>query len=78
MTTREQIVAAAREADPFITDDWFDHHKEADFVEIERFYAIAFEAGRRLEREECAQTCEEYQGSAETCAAAIRARGDSK
>jgi len=61
--------------------------------EIERLYAIAFEAGRQAEREECATLCdmhadgwEKNPGSnpmagyvaSSNCAFTIRARGDMK
>lgn len=60
--------------------------------EIERLYAIAFEAGRQAEREECAKVCEalgsDYKGrfgeddslflASSECADTIRARGDTK
>lgn len=62
--------------------------------EIERLYAIAFEAGRQAEREDCAKVCESQEGKTvyggspgnywkriakpRDCAVEIRARGDTK
>lgn len=42
--------------------------------EIERFYSIAFDAGRQAEREECAKVCESIKSNWNYCAEAIRAR----
>jgi len=82
MTTREQIIAAARESDP-----GFGSHtlggSVVGFDAVERFYTIAFEAGRVAEREECAKVCDEKwkretNFDAYFCGKAIRARGDTK
>ena len=89
MTTREQIIAAARIADPSINEETVDFLDEDGMEKLERFYSIAFEACRVAEREACAKVCEstypEYGGDNpfcfETpveCAEAIRARGDMK
>jgi hypothetical protein len=55
------------------------------FPSLERFYAIAFEAGRVDEREECAKVCENeacggsaFNSASNYMAKAIRARGDTK
>lgn len=54
MNTRDEVLAMAREAgideydNGLITTDQF----------AERFAALAFEAGRKAEREECAKVCE--------------------
>ena len=82
MTTREQIIAAAEEAGihrrrtPEGTTEVFCW--EDDVV---RLYAIAFEAGRVAEREECAKVCESLPSLwpterviADECSSAIRAR----
>jgi len=75
MTTREHIIAAARKADP-----GFGSHtlggSVVGFDAVERFYAIAFEAGRVAEREECAKLA--TINRADLTAEAIRARGDMK
>ena len=87
MTTREQIIAAAKEASKGEPLMGMTPPEIIQFVE--RFYAIAFEAGRIAEREEGAKVCEstypEYGGANpfcfETpveCAEAIRERGDTK
>lgn len=82
MTThdKDKIIAAAKEvgmpqgaSDDFHTTLWL-----LWYPEIKRFYAIAFEAGRQAEREECAALCEYlpvgcgFEGR--TFADAIRAR----
>jgi len=61
MTTREQIIAAAKEVDaeinihgPDETTDRISMHPS----QLEAFYAIAHEAGRVAEREECAKVCD--------------------
>ena len=76
MTTREQIIAAARQAgclhaqrpEGYVV---YDHQLIA-------FYAIAFEAGRVAEREECALICDDHADDPVYCGEAIRARGESK
>ncbi len=61
MTThdRDKIIAAAKEADSgFTGDESFNLGTSLVGLEaIECFYAIAFEAGRQAEREECAKVC---------------------
>ena len=61
MTTRKRISALRNECDDFAEQTLQckgefhpDFHKIAD----ERFYNIAFEAGRQAEREACAKVCE--------------------
>jgi len=80
MTTREQIIAAAKLSEIVSANYRYDSTDEADWIDIERFYTIAFEAGRIAEREECALTVEtESQDSTRyDFAQAIRARGDTK
>jgi len=79
MTTREQIISAARESDP-----GFGSHtlggSVVGFDAVERFYTIAFEAGRVAEREECAKACDEIAeaDNGYWCAMTIRVRGESK
>ena len=77
--TQEQVIAWAREAgDAEGLSEFFFHPV------IERFAALAYEAGRKDENEACAKVCEEYQDSVDRhkwpngyeCAAAIRARRD--
>ena len=80
-TDREQIIAAAKEAGikltPFVVDD-----EEYDFCEVEmdddenleRFYAIAFEAGRQAEREDCAKAVEQGTLGGKWCGDIIRER----
>ena len=78
MTThnRDKVIAIAEEVKA--NNDMFGDFSVA-------LYAIAFEAGRQDEREECAKVCEsgsilDYDSvaTAENCAEAIRARGDTK
>ena len=93
MTThdRDKVIAAAKEADSgFTGDESFNLGTSLVGLEaVERFYAIAHEDGRKVEREDCAKLCEstypEYGGAnpycfetPSECAEAIRARGDSK
>ena len=59
MTTREQIIAAAKKVDPSINEETVDFNDEDGMKKLEVFYAIAFEAGRVAEREECAKLCED-------------------
>lgn len=54
MTTREEIIAAAKEVDPSINDATVDFLDEDGIEKLTKFYAIAFEAGRQAERKECA------------------------
>ena len=51
MTTREQIIAAAKECFDCLADGRGRTDYSADEYGIEKFYAIAFEAGRVAERE---------------------------
>jgi hypothetical protein len=67
MITREQIDAA-------ITDAMKNWAEDTTF--IERIYAIAFEAGRVAEREDCEKLA--TINRADLTAEAIRARGDTK
>ena len=88
MTThdRDKIIALREEADKFATNELpceGEYHPDFHTVSDERFYAIAFEAGRQAEREECANVCESIDSLASSnppmlCAKAIRARGDMK
>ncbi len=92
MTTREQIIAAAKECFDCYEDGRGRLEYSADEYGLERFYSIAFEAGRVAEREECAKVCDglaaTYLGdfaeddslymAAKECSEAIRARGDTK
>jgi hypothetical protein len=81
--TRDEIVKMAMRA----YGDWFPNVPIPN--ELERFAALAYEAGAAAEREACAEVCEEqgkgrkamehyaaltYSGSAHDCAATIRAR----
>lgn len=52
-TDREQIIAAAKECNAFFDVIAFGRNDGTLFStnELERFYAIAFEAGRQAERE---------------------------
>ena len=73
--TQEQVIAWAREAGLVMYD--YEHPS------LERFAALAYEAGRKDENEACAEVCEEYQDAVDRhrwpngyeCADAIRARG---
>ena len=69
MTThdRDKVIAAAREAR--INKTW---NSPEWYIVFERFYAIAFEAGRVAEREECAKLA--TINRADLTAEAIRAR----
>ena len=58
MTTREEVIAAAKEVDPSIDETTVDFDDEVGMKKLERFYAIAYESGRQAEREECAKVCE--------------------
>jgi len=90
MTTREQIIAAAKECFDCYEDGRGRFEYSADEYGLERFYAIAFEAGRVAEREECAAyfnnaaKITDVSSRANTrniytaVATAIRARGESK
>lgn len=70
--TQEQVIAWAREVG-FATS-WTEAAGEA----LERFAALAYEAGRKDENEACAEVCDEQDHDgvmiAKDCAAAIRAR----
>ena len=46
MTTREQIIAAAKLSEIVSANYRYDSTDEADWIDIENFYNIAFEAGR--------------------------------
>jgi len=88
MTTRKQIVAAAKECFDCYEDGRGRFEYSADEYGLERFYAIAHEAGRVAEREDCAKVCDIQKTkntdlfpydlslsiSANECADAIRAR----
>ena len=52
MTTREQIIAEAKECFDCLADGRGRTDYSADEYGIEKFYSIAFEAGRVAEREE--------------------------
>lgn len=81
MTThdRDKVIAAAKEC----------YHPYSEWsIDLARFYAIAFEAGRVAEREACAVVCERLISGdgicadnevwIHDCAEAIRAREDRK
>jgi hypothetical protein len=77
MTThdRDKVIAAAKEA------GMFNSIPLSKLLPLELFYAIANEAGRVAEREECAKVCEELPSLwpterviADECSSAIRAR----
>jgi len=71
MTTNE-IIAMAREADPFGEDGRLFAMASVAPGTLERFAALV----AAKEREACAQVCESWGGrDYEKCAAAIRARG---
>jgi hypothetical protein len=86
MTThdRDKIIALREEADKFATNELScegEYHPDFHTVSDERFYAIAFEAGRVAEREECAKVCDNLSSKwpiddnmIDMCAKAIRAR----
>jgi len=82
MTTREQIIAASKESRLEILHIKDANRKEWRVIdlalpELERFYAIAFEAGRNAEREECAKLVEDSDSDGpdpRELAEAIRAR----
>jgi hypothetical protein len=81
MTThdRDKVIAATKECFDCYEDGRGRFEYSADEYGLERFYAIAYEAGRVAEREECVQMCDNmvlYTGF--DCAEAIRARGDTK
>ena len=80
MTTREQIISAAKQCFDCYEDGRGRLEYSADEYGLERFYAIAFEAGRVAEREECAALCDEIAeaDNGYWCAMTIRARGDTK
>ena len=77
MTThdRDKVIAAARESQLAYQSDVM-----LSLDELEAFYAIAHEAGRVAEREECAKVCDEIAeaDNGYWCAMTIRARGDTK
>ena len=81
MTTREQIIAAAKQADPGFAGGPDADGTMADSIvgidAVERFYTIAHEAGRVAEREEIAKLGVDFL-STEFFLKAIRARGDTK
>ena len=75
MTTREQIVAAALKVG-LGEEFWLSNQHpnfEAEIGMLEKFYAIAFEAGRVAEREETNR-----RPLPDNTAPYIRARGDTK
>lgn len=83
--TREDIIRMAMEAD-FIPIAVLNHaeslHRFADLVLADNssmVWQTGCEAGRRSERESCAQLCDRFANrmmTAEECADAIRARGN--
>jgi hypothetical protein len=85
---RDKIIALREEADKFATNELScegEYHPDFHTVSDERFYAIAFEAGRQAEREECAKYIENQSlpdAYSEPCLAwfaeDIRARGEVK
>jgi len=62
MTTRKEVIAAAKEVGAqtriYEKSPGLDYY-QFETAQLERFYAIAFEAGRQAEREECAKVCED-------------------
>lgn len=94
MTThdKDKIIAAAKEAGAKFDPAWGIAYNCGTETFI-RFYAIAFEAGRQAEREECLNICinhasdyavfncepyESMEQGALSCALTIRARRDTK
>jgi anti-sigma factor ChrR (cupin superfamily) len=69
---RESIIRMAREAHGPITGQWWD----MDAAALERFFALAYEAGATAAREACAKLCNEADKSTHPSdlADAIRAR----
>jgi hypothetical protein len=55
--TRGEVIAAAKECCDLYTDKNGRDSYEFDEYGLERFYAIAFEAGRQAERARSAQNC---------------------
>jgi hypothetical protein len=84
---RDDIIRMAREAgfqDHGVAEMW--GHLTASKGHIERFFKLAYEAGAAVEREACAQVCEdmdlrnnalrpEYRRGLSNAARTIRARG---
>jgi hypothetical protein len=78
MTThdRDKVIAAAKEAS-FCEELWDVNGAivwSAELNHMERFYAIAFEAGRVDEREDCALICDSHADDPVYCGEAIRVR----
>lgn len=76
MTTHEQIIAAAKEAGISYSGKMPEVFDSQDM--LTKFYAIAFEAGRQAEREECCSIVFGQCGSdnvAQRTVDAISARG---
>lgn len=70
--TQDELIAMAREADPFGDDGRLVSLAMLTPGTLERFAALVAAA----EREACAQVCESWGGrDYEKCATAIRARG---
>lgn len=91
MSNRDKVIAAAEEAGIYRLYDGISYGPSGlSSEQFERFYAIAFEAGRQAEREEIVkdllppiatpQTKAHYIANeiAEALCKAIRARGESK
>ena len=88
--TREEIIRMAREAGIDAVQSWKDPAPAVEL--IERFFQTAYAAGAAAEREACAKVCESMivetldnnewvdatNDSKQRCAAAIRARGETK
>jgi len=82
MTThdRDKVIALREEADKFATNELScegEYHPDFHTVSDERFYAIAFEAGRVAGVEEAAVIADAWDHD-KRIADAIRARGDMK
>lgn len=80
---KDAVIRMAREAGLLRAGDgWTEPHRWGE-TEVSKFAALAFAAGAAHEREECAKVCDAQTDEfnvlgAEFCAAAIRARGETK
>jgi hypothetical protein len=75
--TRDEVIALARECQDVPLDDSTTNIWVLFTEQLEHFAALVAAA----EREECADICDQHstcEGIAQKCAAAIRARGESK
>lgn len=72
--TQDDIIRMAREAGLAIA---YSERDEDGWLELERFFRLAYEAGAAAEREACADICDQWasiEGLAQRCAEQIRAR----